>query len=376
MGTTKVLHLIDSAGIYGAEKVILTLLEELKNTAFPGILGCIRENETEVPQIAKEAEKFGISVQYFTMKRGLNLFGLKQIWKFINDNNIHIVHSHGYKPNILLALIPNRKFKIVTTAHGWAKQTAGVKGRIYEFFDSKALKRFDSIVAVSKGVVNDLIKRGIRKEKIDLIYNGIKVNKNNNSSILDISKMRQKCGLPQNAFVIGSVGRLAKAKGHSCLIEAMPSILNEIKNCHLIIAGEGPLKEDLMSLIKKYNLSNHVKLIGYIENIEQFLTMIDLFILPSLSEGLPIALLEAMALGKPVVASNAGGIPEVIKSEEDGILVPPANSNAISKVIKDLYNDTSRKNRMAVMGKEIVEDNFSSVSMAEKYTKIYSKLTA
>lgn len=367
------LHLIDSAGMYGAEKVILTLLEELKSSAFPGILGCIREIEAEVPQIAKEAEKLGIPVQYFTMKRGLNLSGLKQIRKFINDNNIHIVHSHGYKPNIFLSLIPNKKFKTIATIHGWEKNSVGIKGRAYEFLDSKALKRFDSVVAVSKAVVDDLMKRGIRKEKIDLIYNGIKMN--NNSHHLNILKIRQKYGFPKEAFIVGSVGRLTKVKGHEFFIKAMPSILNEIENCHFAIAGEGPLKEDLMSLIKKNNLSNNVKLIGYTENIGEFLAMIDLFVMPSLSEGLPIALLEAMANGKPIIGSNVGGIPEVITSESEGILIPPADSSAISKVIKKLYHDKGKIVRMAAMGKKIVEDNFSSVSMAEKYLQIYSKIT-
>lgn len=374
MATNNVLHLIDSAGMYGAEKVILNLLDELKNSEFPGILGCIREIEAEIPQIAKEADKLGIPVQYFTMKRGLNLFGLKQIRKFINDNNIHIVHSHGYKPNIFLSLISHKKFKTIATVHGWAKDTAGVRGKIYEFFDSKALKRFDSVVAVSKAVVDDLMKRGARKEKIDLIYNGIKVNNNPNS--FNIPKIRQRYGLPKDAFVIGAVGRLAKAKGHEYLIEAMPSILNEIKNCYLVIAGEGPLKEDLMFLIKKKNLLNKVKLIGYTENIGEFLAMIDLFVMPSLSEGLPIALLEAMANEKPVVASNVGGIPEVITSKDAGILIQPSDSFTISETIKKLYHDKDKISRMAALGKKIVEDNFSSVSMAEKYIRIYSKLTA
>ena len=367
-----ILHLIDSAGMYGAEKVILTLLEELKSSAFPGILGCIRERETDAPQIAKEAKKFGIPIHYFTMKRGPNLFGLQQILRFIKDRDIHIVHSHGYKPNIFLSLIPNKKFKTISTVHGWAKDTVGVRGRVYEFLDSKALKRIDSIVTVSKAVVDYLIKKGIRKEKIELIYNGIKMN--NNPHSFNIPKIRQGYGLPKDAFVIGAVGRLTKVKGHSYLIEAMPSILNEIKNCYLVIAGEGPLKEDLMSLIKKNNLLNNVKLIGYTEDIGEFLAMIDLFVMPSLSEGLPIALLEAMANEKPIIASNVGGIPEVITSEDTGILIQPTDSSAISKVIKKLYHDKDKITRMAVMGKKIVKDNFSSVSMAEEYIRIYSVL--
>ncbi len=108
----KVLHLIDSAGLYGAERVILTLLEELRNSEYPGILGCIRERESEIPAIAEEAQRIGIPVVYFTMRRGLNLAGIRIILRFIKDNGIRLIHSHGYKTNIFLGVLFLRNFKI------------------------------------------------------------------------------------------------------------------------------------------------------------------------------------------------------------------------------------------------------------------------
>jgi glycosyltransferase involved in cell wall biosynthesis len=372
METFKVLHLIDSGGLYGAEKVVLTLLDELRGSAFPGVLGCICENEAEPPLIAKKAEENGIPVQYFAMDRGLNLAGLRSIRRFIQSHDIRLVHSHGYKPNIFLSFILGKRFKAVSTVHGWAKQAAGVKERFYELLDSMALRRMDRVIAVSRAVQNDLVRRGVRDKRIDLIYNGLKIV--NDRPYLASEPLRRKFGIPGNAFVIGSVGRLVKVKGHSFLIEAMPSILDEVKNCWLIIVGDGPLKGDLEALISERGLSRNVKLTGYISDIHEFMSVIDLFALPSLSEGLPISLLEAMACEKPVLASRVGGIPEVITSPDEGVLVPPADPQAISQAIRRLARDRNKLGMLSVRSKNLIENRFSSFCMATQYSNVYAGL--
>ncbi len=374
MQVVKVLHLIDSAGIYGAERVILTLLEELKNTLYPGILGCIREKENEIPGIALEADRIGIPVMYFTMKRGLNPMGIRQITNFIKDNGLYLVHSHGYKPNIYLGLLWSRKFKTVSTIHGWAKQSNTIKGKTYEYLDARALRMFDSVVAVSKAVTNDLKIRGINSDGIKLIYNGLKIR--SDVPIDNIPNIRNEYGIDEPSFVIGSVGRLAKVKGQVYLIEAMQSILKDVENCRLLIAGEGPERGYLEYLIEKYNLREKVKLLGYVRNIEQFLAVIDLFVLPSLSEGLPMSLLEAMAAGKPVLASAVGGITEVIENGDSGVLVPPADPSSLAESVKELYRSSERMSGMAHRGKSVVETKYSSGGMAEKYLAVYSQLLA
>ena len=372
MSTIKVLHLIDSGGMYGAERVILTLLEELKYSEYQGVLGCIRERKNEIPRIALEAEMLGIPVVNFTMRRGLNPFGIRQIRSFIQDNGIKIAHTHGYKPNIFIGLSFHNKVKAVSTVHGWAKKAAGIKGRAYEYLDVQALKWFDSIIAVSKAVVRDLRNRGVRESKINIIYNGLKTNDGRKN--YSISQVRKEYGFDDSSLVIGSVGRLAEVKGYKYLIKAMPSVLKEIKNCNLLIAGEGPTRGHLELLIKRNNLNDRVRLLGYVENVDKFLTAIDLFVLPSLSEGLPISLLEAMAAGKPVIASAVGGIPEVIDDGSSGILVPAANMHALGKSIVELLHDRDKMLMMSSNCKSIVCNKFCSNAMAEQYAGLYNKL--
>lgn len=372
MAMSNVLHLIDSAGMYGAEKVVLTLLEELRDSPFPGILGCICENDAEPPLIAKKAEAAGIPVKYFIMKRGLDFSGVRDVLNFIQNHGIRLVHSHGYKPNILLGVIPGKKFKVISTVHGWAKQTAGMKGRLYEFLDAIALKRMDRVIAVSRAVQGDLIGHGLKARKISLVYNGIKIGIPKSS--WDAASTRLKFGLPTDAFIIGAVGRLATVKGHSYLIEAMPSILNEIKTCRLIIAGDGPLRGELETLISKLGLSETVKLVGHVDDINGFMAAIDLFVLPSLSEGLPIALLEAMASEKPVLASSVGGISEVITDSSEGILISPCDPKAISNAVRRLFQDGNQRKTLGHNSKKIVEEKFSSPNMAGQYAAIYFSL--
>jgi glycosyltransferase involved in cell wall biosynthesis len=366
------LHIIDSSGLYGAEKVILTLLEELRGSEYPGILGCIREKKTEKVEIAERARESGIPTYYFTMKRGLNPLGIYEIVKFIKYNRISLVHSHGYKPNIFLGILFWRHFPVISTVHGWLKSGNDRKGRIYELLDSNALKRLDCLVAVSEAVKKDLVKRGIAIEKIVTIYNGI--NTEYFQNVFDVSVVKKEYVIDQGDFVIGTAGRLSKEKGHSYLIKAFADLVRDSQRVKLIIAGEGPLRTELEDLVGKLALSNHVRFLGYEKNIVRFLSAIDVFILPSLTEGLPISLLEAMASGKPVIASGVGGIREVIQNNINGIVIPPMDAKAILDSIKFLYHNKEQRTRIGFEGKKHVTVNFSSEDMALAYQNLYSKI--
>ena len=368
----KVLHLIDSSGMYGAEKVVLTLLSEIKHSNYPGILGCIRESKDVVPKIAECAINHGIEVVFFTMKRGFNIVGIYNLHKYLVKNKIALVHSHGYKPNIFLALLPQGKFKKITTVHGWANQTAGIKTNIYECLDRLSLKKMNAVIAVSNALVNDLLGRNINKNKLYLIHNGINITLYKKK--YNKQQLRTKYDLAHDDFVIGTIGRLTKIKGQAYLIESLPSILKTIKNCKVIIAGEGPLREQLTKLISKYNLKQNIRLIGYVDDIHEVLGIIDLFILPSLSEGLPIALLEAMSSGVPSIASAVGGINEIINNNIGGIIITPRDTVAITNAVIKLYKNKEFYNKLKTDGMKIVEDNYSTKKMVEEYINIYSNL--
>lgn len=373
MAPCNVLHLIDSAGMYGAERVILTLLEEIKDSSYPGILGCIRETDIEVPAVAEEAQRIGIPIVYFTMRRGFNPFGIHLILRFIKKNKIRIVHSHGYKPNIFLAPCFVRNFTTLSTVHGWAKNTAGLKYKLYELFDVQALKQMDYLVAVSKKIADDLINYGVKQDKIKIIYNGLKLNKigSRYDSINEYKNYSGSDVVP----IVGTLGRLVPVKGHEYLIKSIPLVISEYGPCQFVIGGNGSLKTELQKLINELRLTNYVHLVGYIEDVSEFLSGIDIFVLPSLSEGLPMSLLEAMAFGKPVVASSVGGIPEVIVSPEVGILIPPGDPFAIARAISNLLRQPEQISSMGAAARKVARSRFSAGFMANNYLNLYSRLT-
>lgn len=372
MNGTRVLHLIDSAGMYGAERVVIALLEELKRSSFSGVLGCIREDSSEVPAIAKEAMKRNLPVEFFTMRRGLNVLGALRVLRYARSNEIGVIHTHGYKPNMLCAVVPRGGIKVVSTVHGWAKQTAGARGRLYEGLDALSLRRMDRLVAVSEAVRDDLVKRHISRGVVAVIYNGLSLESYDIGSAGP--SVRNEYGLAEDAFVIGAVGRLATVKGFEYLIDAIASLTGDIPTCRLIIAGEGPLKEHLARRIAAHRLKGIVKLIGFEGSIVRLLSAIDLFVMPSLSEGLPMALLEAMACRRPVIASAVGGVPEVIVDGENGVLCGPADPQALADCIRHMFSDKARRDRMSVQGKQVVERTFSARAMGNQYKKLYGEL--
>ena len=369
MESRQVLHLIDSAGMYGAERVVVSLLAELRNSPFPGVLGCIREMEGQIPPLADEAKRYGVEVVFFTMGRGFSRHGLAQIAAFADRRQISLIHSHGYKPNILLSVARPRGTKVVSTVHGWAKHTATLKGRLYEYADAIALRRLNKVVAVSQAVQRDLADRGVTGDRVEVIHNGISCRSDIVSELH--TSARVELGLTKNTFIVGAVGRLVAVKGYEYLIDAMQDVAKVIPDSHLVIAGEGPLLHQLRARVERLGLENRVTFVGYQREIQRFLETIDVFVMPSLSEGLPMSLLEAMCCGKAVIATTVGGIPEVISNRENGILIPPSDSKSIAEAICEIHNDDRLKTSVSIRGRSSVESDFSSKAMARKYLSLY-----
>jgi glycosyltransferase involved in cell wall biosynthesis len=374
MEKIRVLHLIDSSGMYGAEKVVLTLLNNIKDSAYHQILGCIRESVDQEVELGLQAENLNIDVTYFTMKRGLNLKGIREINSFISNNSISILHSHGYKPNIFLGFYPHKNIlkRTITTIHGWAKECADLKLTLYELLNLYAIKRFYRCVAVSKGVYDDMVKRNIPSDKISIIRNGIDVRQE--LQLSDRKKIREVFGIKDSEFVIGTAGRLVKEKGIDIFLQAAVHFLKYNNNALFLIAGEGPLFNELKSMIIRLGIRRNVRFTGYVDQIYDFLTMLDVFVLSSRTEGLPMVLLEAMNIGCPAICTNVGGITEVINDSTDGLLIQPDNPIALAENLIKLCSDQKLRQNLAEKGKFKVADRFSAEKMAEGYLALYDHI--
>jgi glycosyltransferase involved in cell wall biosynthesis len=193
------------------------------------------------------------------------------------------------------------------------------------------------VITVSRFNAEKLLSLGVPSNKLHVIPNGYDEHL---FKPLSTAKAREKLGLPQNKKILLSVGNLVDVKGHTYLIGAMSLVLRKRKDIRLIIVGSGPLKELLQSMVKRYGLEDYVMLAGgrRHEEIPIWMSASDIFILPSLREGFPTVIPEAMACGKPIVATKVGGVPEAIYSDELGILVPPKDPEWLSWAILEGFN--------------------------------------
>lgn len=368
----KILQLISSAGFFGAENVLLELSIELKNMGHTITIGTFNNLHNPNLELLEKAREYSINTEVFECKGKIDLKTIFQISSYVKENSIGIIHSHGYKSNIyaFLSNIKNRR-PLITTCHNWIN--SNTKANFYTYLDKIFIKGFDAVVPVSKTVKELLLKAKVGGGKINLIENGI------NISRFAVKKngveLRKEFAIDLNSKVIGTVGRLSEEKGHTYLLKAAGKVLSLQKDCFFMIIGDGILRSSLEEEAKKTGISDRVIFTGRRDDISDLFSIMDIFVLPSLTEGLPMALLEAMAAGKPVVATNVGDMPGILKNGRLGILTPPYNSDAIAEGILFYLNNIAESKKYASNAYNQVIDNYSSTRMAKEYLRVYRSLS-
>lgn len=345
----KILMLTPEFSQGGTESYILNVCRYLsKNNIYVIVMsdGGVRE---------KELDHIGIKhvkVNCLKTRTIKNLIkSIIKLRKVIKLNNINIIHTSSIYTTIvakLSVIIINRKIKIINTLHGGPNKYIEKTG-------AKILNVFaDKVVALSNKSKRELIKYGLNKNKIVVIYNGIK----------PLSKLNLK---KNNKIIIGTCGRIEEQKGHKYLIEAISKIDND--NIEIWIIGDGELRDDLYEMAENFNIQDRVKFLGFRSDIEYLLNKIDIFILPSLWEQFPISILEAMSLGKPIIATNVNGIPEELG--DSGILIGPGDVLQIVSSIKKLILDRDLRQKLSRLSEKRFYDNFTVESMCSSLIKLY-----
>ena len=231
------------------------------------------------------------------------------------------------------------------------------------------IKKFIKCVAVSNNVRDDMVNEGIPVSKIKRIYNGI--------NLSEVEILHEKClirksfNIPEDTFLIGAAGRLFPEKGVDIFIDGAVNFLRYHPNTLFLIAGDGPLLANYKMKVKKLGIEKNFYFLGFIDRIYEYLSMLDIFVLSSRTEGLPMVLLEAMSVGCPAVCSHVGGIPEVIENNINGLLFAPYHSRALSEKLALLFENKTLRNKLAINGKNKVKEMFSSKRMASEYLQLY-----
>ena len=304
------------------------------------------------------------------MNSRLDLASIREIRANIRHIKPDIVHIHGTRAGSVgrLATI-GLGYPVIYTEHLWTKNYR-LPSRLAQGFQIAGLWFLDMFttlnIAVSQAVKDFMVASQIsRPEKIVIVYNAT-----------DLPKKKADIFSQKANFRLGTVGTLNFQKGIQYLIQAMPHILKEFPETTLEIVGEGDYRRTLERLTKKLRLQKSISFAGFIKDVEEKMKDYDLYIQPSLSESFGLAIIQAMSLGIPVVATNTGGIPEVVTTGKSGILVEPAKPLALAQAIIGLFRDPKRAKDMGQLAREEVKIKFNLDDMIKETEQIYETVAS
>jgi glycosyltransferase involved in cell wall biosynthesis len=364
----QVMHLISSSGFYGAERVVLDLCRASLSGPFPPLVASFFDLREPHLELHEAAEKEGLPTRLLTCRGRMDLNALQQLRHVLIQDGVKILHCHGFKADFY-GLLTGRPLKIplIATSHLWTKSSPVI--RWYERLDGLCLRFFDRVVAVSSPIRDELVRAGVPGKKVTVIPNGLYVDdfSHNGRGVL-----RSELGLGEEEIVIGTIARLSPEKGHGHLLRAARAVLQEEPKARFLLVGDGPLRRTLEQEVAAMGLTGSVIFGGERTDMPEVYALSDLIVSASLREGFPLSILEALAAGRPVVATRVGGVPEIVQDGVTGILVDPGDEVGLAKAILGVLRDAPRRRALGRAGRKVVEERFSVHRMAREYFEVYA----
>ncbi|HVJ48000.1 glycosyltransferase [Desulfitobacterium sp.] len=370
MKSYPILQLIGGGEVGGAEQHVLTLLQNLNFNRFNLISGCLIDGP-----FARLTEDLEIPTLRFPMNHALDLSPLPSLLTELRQQEVALIHTHGSRANLLGRLAGRwAKVPVISTYHSSLRQDyLSRKAALVALgLDRLTLPLTSGIIMVSEALAREVASRG--GKNLRTIYNGIQPLSQMGDETYRRNQrqlFRDHWDIPDDALVFGSIARLHPTKGLETMIEAAATLLPSFPKLHVLIVGEGPLHSTLEGKLKEAGVP--YTLPGFIPTAYQTLPAMDIFILPSLNEGMGLVLLEAMQAQLPIVATRVGGVPEVIREDQDGILIPPADSHALAEACQTLFNQP-------LLAKQLVQSGltrwqtFNIEQMIQKTENFYEEI--
>ena len=364
MISKRVLHLYSSWTAGGAEKLMLSLAQALEKEGIINIIAAPAGS-----YVLEQAKKKGLKAYPLTIKGSFDPAGIFRLWRIVEKENVDILHAHQGKlfwPCIIIKKLRQSKIKVVFHRHAHIP---------HKFYSRSHYQHADRVIAISQIVAKDLEeKENVPKRLIRVLYNGTDFKRFN----LRVSgnEIRKKYGLA-GKDVIGTIGQMSKpmGKGQVYLIEAAAMLKGRMPNNIYLIVGEGPILPDLKKMAHKLGVSDLVIFPGYQEDIEKFIAAMDIFCFLSWDrEGFGQVMIEAQAMGKPVIGTDIGGIPETFRDGVTGALIPPQNPEILAKTIEEMLSDKALMKRMGEEASKFVNEKFSLEGMARNVAEVYKEL--
>lgn len=361
-----VLHLHSSAGVYGAEYVLLGLIPALARAGVRSTLLCLDDiGRPDAPLFAR-ARALGVPVERVPCSGRLDRKAIRALRERIQHEANPLLHVHGYK-SAFYAWLSRRggTMPIVATLHG--PISISMRLRLYSQLERWLLRRFDRICVVSSRMQDYLESAGFAAGRIRLVENGIDAERFR-PDVAPLS--RADHGIPAEAFVFGGAMRLSEEKNPLGLLEAFAIVAKRTPNAWLAIAGDGPQRTEILARANRLGVMERVRLLGARDDLELYYPMLDCFVLPSHYEGLPLALLEAMASARPVVCTDVGQVSTVLAGLP-ARLVPPGDVSALASAMQAVGGESGPPKPEF---RRRVCERYSSDRMAVAYADLYRDL--
>lgn len=374
MKRTTILHILYGLKVGGAEKVVLSYAKHLNREKYECIVCAMRGGPLE-----KDLRALNIKYLILNKKVGVDFLAMLKLFNFMRTSDIDIIHIHSspklVSPNLygtIAALLSGRQ-PIYRSAHNILRDD-NIRIKLFNMVDIFFGIFHKKIITVSDQVKKSYLKNSATlKNKLYTIYNGI------DSQQLQISVNRlqflNEFGLATNNIIIGCIANLIEQKGHKFLLQAVPVVLQRRPDARFLIVGDGPLKKYLEISAEILGVRDQVIFTGYRQDIPKLLQVMDIFVLPSLWEGFPIAILEAMASGRPVIATDVGGNSEAVIHNKTGIIVPNRNPSALAAAIIELTEDEHKMLHFGREGKRRFLEHFTVHTMIRKTQQLYDAAT-
>jgi len=359
----KILYLTTSSKLSGTEKMLYELVKGIDKEKYEVMVCTIKDDLDS--QLLDRLRKEGIKTACLDLDKKWKIWRVFKLFKIIKNFNPKILQSFLFFDNILARIFGKLAGAPIIISGQRSAET--YRPKIRNFFDRITINLADYIVSNSEAGKRIVIERdGFPEEKVKVIYNGINLDKTGQQLKARRSKAITK---------IGFVGRLSTEKGLNYLIEAVSILKNKMNDFVVLIIGDGPERKKLEKLTYENGVEDVICFLGYKEKAWQYMQEFDLFVLPSLWEGFPNVIIEAMAQNVLVVATRVGGVPELIKDNETGFLVKPRDGKALAERINYVLNlPEKEKKKIEENARRVVKKEFSIEKMLKEYEKLYASL--
>jgi glycosyltransferase involved in cell wall biosynthesis len=369
----KILHITFDMALGGTEQVIRQLVENMPSDRVDHHIFCLEGEVKELGQLL-----IGKGYKIHSFRRTKNSFDWSLVWhlrRLITQEQYDVLHCHQYTPFVYGVIASIFKCaQVVFTEHGrFYPEVVKPKRK----FINPMLSLFtNNITAISKATAKAVVDfEYMPQRKVQVVYNGLKLDVDKLKKTHSILKLRDFLKVPQDAFLFGTIARLDPIKNHTMLIRAFSELCQQHNNLYLVIIGNGPMMDELRKLVADLNIQNNVILTGFIVEPQKYLLAMDVFLLPSFSEGTSMTLLEAMACGVPPIVTKVGGNPEIVENDVSGLIVESDVQHELVSAMSTLLVDQRLRLKISESAVERFKGTFKENHMVNNYMKIYCDLT-